>query len=120
MKAHHVNIAMLPEHIDAEKTFLVDVFGMAELDAGEFASQGAIWYQCGDTIQLHLSADPDFIPSARAHVALDLGDDMPDVEARLAAGGYEHFEARNDTDRRVFVTDPGGNRWELRDDSATR
>ncbi len=62
-----------------------------------------------------MSEDPDHRPSTRAHVAMELGPDLDEVEQRLEASGYEIARFDRPDVRVVFVADPAGNRWELRD-----
>jgi catechol 2,3-dioxygenase-like lactoylglutathione lyase family enzyme len=62
-----------------------------------------------------LSEDPDHQPSARAHVAIELGPDLQAIVDRLDAAGYEVLRFDGPEVRVVFCQDPAGNRWELRD-----
>jgi len=112
---HHVNLGVPPDASTAEATFLLEVLGYRRVDPGErLAAMGANWFEGEDGAQVHLSADPDHRPSARAHVAVVLGDELPTIEQRLSDGGYE-TRIGGDADLRVvFCRDPAGNQWELR------
>ena len=113
---HHVNLGVPPDAKAAEATFLIEVLGYRQVDPGErLTAMGANWFEGEDGAQVHLSADPDHHPSARAHVAVELGDDLPTIEQRLSEGGYDVRRVGGDADLRVvFCRDPAGNQWELR------
>jgi catechol 2,3-dioxygenase-like lactoylglutathione lyase family enzyme len=115
---HHVNLAVPENELEAEAEFLVKGLGLDVVDPGpEFAALGARWFGFPDGVQIHLSRDAAFVPSASAHVAVQLGDDLADLEARLDANDYEYSVADFDMGfRMLFCTDPSGNRWELRGD----
>jgi catechol 2,3-dioxygenase-like lactoylglutathione lyase family enzyme len=61
-----------------------------------------------------LSEDPDHRPAARAHVAVEVGDGLPTLEAQLQAAQIECTALEAEGRRLVFCHDPAGNRWELR------
>jgi catechol 2,3-dioxygenase-like lactoylglutathione lyase family enzyme len=111
----HVNLGVPVDGAEQEAAFLVDVLGFRRVDPGpEATARGnPMWFEGEDGGQVHLSMDPDHRPAARAHVAVRLGGDLPAVEQRLAAGGYDcealSFGGRD----RLLTKDPAGNRWEL-------
>ncbi len=113
LRFHHVNLGVPEGGAEAEAQFLVDLLGYRRLDPpAEFPS--ARWFEGDDGKQIHLSEDPEHRPAARAHVAVELGDGLADLEQRLEKIGYP-FTARDTMDLRVvFCQDPAGNRWELR------
>lgn len=74
----------------------------------------ARWFESEDGKQIHLSEDPDHHPAARAHVAVEVGGDLPALQARLNRTGIEHAVIDRDDLRIVLCQDPAGNRWELR------
>jgi hypothetical protein len=71
-----------------------------------------VWFQCGPQ-QLHIGIEPGFAPARKAHPALSVSG-LAELEAKLHSAGYE---LRHGEDlpglRRVFVSDPFGNRIEL-------
>ena len=114
LRFHHVNLGVPVGGAEAEEEFLLEVLGYRRLAAPpELASQ-ARWFESEDGKQIHLSEDPDHRPSARAHVAVEVEDDLPALEARLEQAGFEHSAFDGNGLRVVFCQDPAGNRWELR------
>ncbi|HLN15725.1 MAG TPA: VOC family protein [Acidimicrobiales bacterium] len=111
----HANLGVPDGGAEAEAAFLVDVLAYRRVAAPPDieARFHPMWFEGEDGCQIHLSVDPDHRPAARAHTAVRCGDDLPAVEARLEAAGYE-FKTNEGGGRRVlFVVDPAGNRWEL-------
>jgi catechol 2,3-dioxygenase-like lactoylglutathione lyase family enzyme len=113
-KFHHVNLTIPVGGEDDEAAFLVNILGYQRLPAPEDLPI-AKWFEFADGSQVHLSEDPDHRPSARGHVALELGPDLEVVAQRLDAAGYEVVGFDGPDIRVVFCQDPAGNRWELRD-----
>jgi catechol 2,3-dioxygenase-like lactoylglutathione lyase family enzyme len=111
---HHVNLGVPSGGADAEAAFLVDLLGYRRAELTPEASSTARWFESDDGKQIHLSEDPDHRPAARAHVALELGDDLPALEQRFDQAGYEYEAIDNAGRRIVLCRDPAGNRWELR------
>jgi hypothetical protein len=113
-KLHHVNITIPVGGEDDEAAFLVDIMGYTRIPVPEDLPM-AKWFEFSDGTQIHLSEDPDHQPSARAHIAIELGSELQAVAERLDDAGYEvhRFDGRDV--RVVFCQDPAGNRWELRD-----
>jgi hypothetical protein len=113
---HHVNLAVTPGGLGAQAAFLVDILGYRPLAVDDrLRAVGAQWYEAEDGSQVHLSEDPDHRPAARAHVAVDFGDELADIERGLerAAVKFDRFKQPDGPDV-LFCCDPGGNRWELR------
>lgn len=113
---HHVNLGVPVDGLQSEATFLQDVLGYRHVEVGEeLKGLGANWFEAEDGSQVHLSADPDHRPAARAHVAVAFGAELDDVERRLQAKSIAYDSAqRPGFPRVVFCQDPAGNRWELR------
>jgi len=117
---HHVNLGVPVDGIDAEAVFLKDVLGYRHVEVDDQLRQmGVNWFEAEDGSQVHLSADPDHRPAARAHVAVAYGPQLADVESRLRERSiaYDSFQ-RDGFPRVVFCQDPAGNRWELRGEFA--
>jgi catechol 2,3-dioxygenase-like lactoylglutathione lyase family enzyme len=113
VRFHHVNLAVPPDLIEAEIEFLVEVIGMRPVDPGPELADVAIWFELDGGAQVHLSRDPAFVPSEKAHVAVEVDEAVDAVEARLVGRGIEVGRARV-LPTVVLCTDPSGNRWELR------
>jgi catechol 2,3-dioxygenase-like lactoylglutathione lyase family enzyme len=112
-RLHHVNLTIAVGGEDDEAAFLVDMLGYERVPAPEDLPT-AKWFEFPDRTQIHLSEDPDHHPSARAHVAIELGADLESVAERLDAAGYKTFRFDGSIARVVFCEDPAGHRWELR------
>jgi catechol 2,3-dioxygenase-like lactoylglutathione lyase family enzyme len=111
---HHVNLGVPIGLADTESEFLVGLLGYRVVELSPDDSPEAKWFQSEDGKQIHLSEDADHRPAARAHVAVDLGDDLAVVERKLADAGYEYRTVDRPERRTVLCQDPAGNRWELR------
>ena len=102
--------------MDSEVAFLVEVLGYRPVEADpQLVAMGARWYEVEDGTQVHLSADPDHQPAARAHVAIEYGPELAGLERRLdeVSISFESSE-RPGFPRVVNCRDPAGNLWELR------
>jgi catechol 2,3-dioxygenase-like lactoylglutathione lyase family enzyme len=114
LRFHHVNLGVPVGGAEAEAAFLVDLLTYNRVALTPLDPPQARWFESEDGKQIHLSEDPDHRPAARAHVAVDLGDGLADLERRFDQAGYR-YEAVNTSDRRIVLCqDPAGNRWELR------
>jgi len=110
---HHVNLGVPVGGVDAESKFLVDVLHYHQIsDTAEFSTTH--WFESEDGKQIHLSEDPDHRPAARAHVAIEMGDELAELERTFEQSGYEFTASNGIAHRTVFCCDPAGNRWELR------
>jgi catechol 2,3-dioxygenase-like lactoylglutathione lyase family enzyme len=109
----HVQLAMPPGREADARAFYVGACGMTELPKpAELARRGGAWFASG-ALQLHLGAEPDFRPSAKAHPGLRCAD-LEGLLVRLRERGYEVTEDANVPGvRRAFTSDPFGNRIEL-------
>ena len=114
LRFHHVNLGVPVGEAAAEEMFLVDILGYRRVAPPPELAERARWFESDDGKQIHLSEDPDHRPAARAHVAVEVGDDLRDLEDRLEHTGREYSTFDGNDMRVVFCTDPAGNRWELR------
>ena len=114
VRLHHVNLGIYEDGLDAQEGFLVGILGMHRIDPGPDLQGRANWFEDDGGTQVHLSKDPEHRPAARAHVAVEVGDALPDVEQRLEAAGVDAEVLEFDGRRIVICCDPAGNRWELR------
>jgi catechol 2,3-dioxygenase-like lactoylglutathione lyase family enzyme len=111
---HHVNLGVPEGGIAAEAAFLVDFLGYRRIPLTPADPPSANWFESADGKQVHLSADPDHQPAARAHVAVDLGDELTLVVGKFDDAGYAYQPSRSASNPTVFCRDPAGNLWELR------
>jgi len=116
-RLHHVNLGVPPDGADDEADFLIGVLGYRKVEPSAMAQGfGARWYETDDGTEVHLSLDPDHRPAARAHTALEIGDELDAIATRLRDAGVEFGDGEFDGRRILFCQDPAGNRWELRRD----
>jgi catechol 2,3-dioxygenase-like lactoylglutathione lyase family enzyme len=113
---HHVNLGIFEDGLDAQAHFLVDLLGLHRVDPGPALVGRANWFETDDGAQVHLSMDPEHRPAARAHVAMEFGDDLGSVQQRLVEGDVDTEVMEFDGRKIVLCCDPAGNRWELRGD----
>jgi catechol 2,3-dioxygenase-like lactoylglutathione lyase family enzyme len=110
VRIDHVQLAIPPGGEDRARAFYIDVLELHEVPKPEaMRTRGGMWFAEG----IHLGIEPDMRPSAKMHPALVV-DDLPALEARLLAAGYELVEAHDQPGvRRAHTRDPFGNRIEL-------
>lgn len=111
---HHVNLGVPVGGAEAEEAFLLEVLGYQRVVPPSELAGLARWFESEDGKQIHLSEDPDHRPAARAHVAIEVGGDLPALEERLERAEVKHSARDSEGLRVVFCQDPAGNRWELR------
>jgi catechol 2,3-dioxygenase-like lactoylglutathione lyase family enzyme len=111
---HHVNLGIPVGGEEAEAGFLVDVLGYTRLSPPAELAAVAKWFAAADGSQVHLSEDPDHRPAARAHVAIEVGDELTEVAQAFDQSGYPYKQFDSQGLRILFCEDPAGNRWELR------
>ncbi len=118
LRLHHVNLGVPVGEAEAEETFLLEVLGYTRVPTPSELTKAfgrqVRWFESEDGKQIHLSEDPDHHPAARAHVAVEVGDDLPALVAKLDQAGVEHAAFDSADLHVVFCQDPAGNRWELR------
>jgi catechol 2,3-dioxygenase-like lactoylglutathione lyase family enzyme len=114
LRLHHVNLSIPVDGADAEAAFLVDFLNYQRLELTPETPPMAKWFEGEDGTQIHLSEDPDHHPSSRAHVAIELGDELSILKDKFDAAGYEYKAFDGPNGRLLFCQDPAGNRWELR------
>jgi catechol 2,3-dioxygenase-like lactoylglutathione lyase family enzyme len=111
----HVQVAM-PRGAEAPaRAFYGAVLGLDEIPKPEpIRARGGVWFRAGRQ-ELHLGVEDPFVPARKAHpglVAADLGE----IRGRLAAAGVAfEDDAKIAGVDRLFVTDPFGNRLEIRE-----
>ena len=110
---HHVQLAMPAGEEDKARSFYSEVLGIAETPKPpHLAVRGGVWFEDGD-LKIHLGVEKDFRPAKKAHPALLVtGLDMI-VEKCTSAGYGVTFDEPLAGCRRVYASDPFGNRIEL-------
>ena len=111
----HVQLSMPAGGEDVARAFYGDVLGLREVvKPAALAARGGCWF-AGAGVAVHLGAESDFRPLAKAHPAL-LVRDLDAARASLAAAGIPIEEDDSGIPaRRCYVRDPFGNRIELVD-----
>lgn len=113
IRIDHVQLAMPHGGEDRAREFYAGLLEVPEVPKPPaLAERGGVWFQRGD-VRIHLGVDPEFRAALKAHPAL-LVRDLAALAQRLRAAGVEVV----DDDllpgyRRVYATDPFGNRLEL-------
>ncbi len=109
----HVQLAIPPGAEERARAFYGDVLGLAEVPKpAHLAVRGGIWFEAG-TLKLHLGVEHDFRPARKAHPAL-LAHNLAALIERCERAGYMATEDQPLPGyKRVYVTDPFGNRIEL-------
>ncbi|WP_336207939.1 VOC family protein [Nonomuraea sp. LPB2021202275-12-8] len=106
---HHVQLAA-PANSEPElREFYAGVLGLQEVaKPPELARRGGAWFR-GQGVEIHLGIEAGFRPAAKAHPAF-LVDDLDALVAALPGAVPDQLLPGF---RRVYVTDPVGNRIEL-------
>jgi catechol 2,3-dioxygenase-like lactoylglutathione lyase family enzyme len=109
----HVQLAMPAGHEDSARAFYAGVLGLPEVPKPpNLAGRGGVWFGRG-ALRVHLGVESEFRPARKAHPAflvrhLDLL-----VERCERAGHAVVADEPLAGCRRVYVSDPFGNRIEL-------
>ena len=108
----HVQVAMPAGGEDAARAFYAGLLGLSEVAKPPVqAARGGCWFERSD-IHLHLGVEADFCPALKAHPAFRVAG-FDALCAQLAAAGHTPRPDSEGDARRVFVSDPFGNRIEL-------
>ncbi len=118
LRIEHVQLAMPHGEEDRARAFysgLLEIPEVPKPPALVARGRGGVWFESGD-VKIHLGVEADFRAAKKAHPAF-LVRDLAGLAERLRAAGA----AVTDDDgpmpdspyRRVYVTDPFGNRLEL-------
>ena len=113
LRIDHVQLAMPRGGEEKARTFYGRLLQIPEVPKPpELARRGGVWFEHGD-LRVHLGVEADFRPALKAHPAF-LVRDLGALVERLRAGGVEVIhDGAMPGYRRVYVTDPFGNRLEL-------
>jgi catechol 2,3-dioxygenase-like lactoylglutathione lyase family enzyme len=109
----HVQLAMPKGGEEAARAFYGGLLGLEELPKpAPLAARGGCWFAAPGA-QIHLGVEEPFAPARKAHPAL-LVADLEALVVRLAAAGVALKEDDAGLDRRrIYASDPFGNRIEL-------
>jgi len=115
-RMNHVNLGVPVGGKPDMIRYLTEVLGFVPAEMSDvMRERGASWYEGEDGVQVHLSEDPDHRPAARAHVAVDFGDELDVIVARLRDAGIATEQPSVNVGFEIVnCCDPAGNRWELR------
>jgi catechol 2,3-dioxygenase-like lactoylglutathione lyase family enzyme len=110
---HHVQLAMPRGEEQAARRFFAGVLGMTEIDKPPvLAARGGAWFRSG-ALELHLGVEDDFRPARKGHPGI-LVTDLDALVRRLRAAGQEvTWDGDFPGFRRVYASDPFGNRLEF-------
>ncbi len=114
LRIDHVQVAAPPGCEAAARAFYGGLLGLEEIPKpGLLASLGGCWFRAGGQ-ELHVGVEERFVPAQKAHPGFVV-DDLDALVERLAGAGYHALpDERIPGVRRVYVDDPFGNRFELR------
>jgi catechol 2,3-dioxygenase-like lactoylglutathione lyase family enzyme len=108
----HVQLAMPAGREADAREFYSRLLGIPEIPKPPgLAHRGGAWFESGP-VKIHLGVETNFRPARKAHPAL-LVCDLPALVMRLREAHVDVVEDPLEGYRRVYVTDPFGNRVEL-------
>ncbi len=109
----HVQLAMPAGQEDAARAFYDGVLGLREQPKpANLAARGGVWF-AASAVKIHLGVEPEFRPARKAHPAF-LVDDLEALAEQCAQA--QHAVVTDEPlagYKRVYVSDPFGNRLEL-------
>ena len=117
---HHVQLVMPPGREAEAVRFYGDVLGFDQVPKPpNLITRGGCWFRSGQ-VEIHLGVEEPFTPARKAHPAF-LVEDLGVVERRLVAAGVAPaLDEQLEGHRRLYVSDPFGNRLELVEATAAR
>ncbi|MGW0804146.1 glyoxalase [Nonomuraea sp. NPDC002799] len=102
---HHVQLAAPKGSEPMLREFYEGVLGLKEVPKPpELAKRGGVWFR-GESVEIHLGIEDDFRPARKAHPAFL----VDDLDAYAAQTPDEFLPGY----RRIYLSDPVGNRIEL-------
>jgi catechol 2,3-dioxygenase-like lactoylglutathione lyase family enzyme len=113
LRLDHIQLAMPPGGEDRARAFYDALLGISEVEKPpHLAKRGGCWFERGD-LKVHLGVENKFTPAGKAHPAF-LVSDLASLIAKLKAAGYGPAPDQPlESYKRVYVSDPFGNRIEL-------
>ncbi|MDQ1726889.1 MAG: hypothetical protein QOK14_934 [Frankiaceae bacterium] len=108
-----MQLAMPPGDEDVARGFFVGVLGMTEIPKPPLlAARGGVWFR-QEGLELHLGVEDDFRPARKGHPGI-LVSDLDGLAARLRAADQDvTWDSDFPGFRRVYASDPFGNRLEF-------
>lgn len=108
-----MQLAMPAGEEQAAREFYAGVLGMTEVDKPPaLAAPGGAWFRAGG-VELHLGVEDGFRPTRKAHPGI-LVNDLDAVVQRLQSAGQDvTWDGEFPGYRRVYASDPFGNRLEF-------
>ncbi len=109
----HVQLAMPQGEEEAARRFYGGLLGLTEIPKpANLARRGGVWF-AGGSLKLHLGVEADFHPARKAHPAF-LVENLEGLTAHLRSSGIAMVDDEPlGGYRRVYISDPFGNRIEL-------
>jgi catechol 2,3-dioxygenase-like lactoylglutathione lyase family enzyme len=113
VRFHHVQLTMPRGSEDEARGFYAGVLGLKEIaKPAELAKRGGCWFRGGD-LEIHLGVEEPFVPARNAHPGIAV-DDLGELQGRLEAAGHDATaDSLLPGFRRIYTSDPFGNRIEL-------
>ncbi len=113
LRIDHVQLAMPRGGEDRAREFYSGLLEIPEVQKpAALARRGGVWFE-RDDVKVHLGVDAEFRAALKAHPAF-LVRDLAALAGRLRAAGLEVVDdGLLPGYRRVYATDPFGNRLEL-------
>jgi catechol 2,3-dioxygenase-like lactoylglutathione lyase family enzyme len=114
LRIDHVQVAAPPGCESAAREFYGGLLGLEELPKPDaLRARGGVWFRVGEQ-ELHIGVEVPFVPAEKAHPGL-VAADLEAVRAGLRRANVDYV----DDDKivgvdRLFVSDPFGNRLEIR------
>lgn len=110
---HHIQIAMPKGREGDARKFYCGVLGFSEVEKpNALRGRGGVWFQC-QNVRFHLGVEEPFVPALKAHPGFRVNS-LETTVAHLKAAGVD---VRTDIDlpdiKRIYISDPFGNRIEL-------
>ncbi|MEO3806740.1 glyoxalase [Nonomuraea sp. B1E8] len=106
---HHVQLAAPAGSEPLLREFYAGVLGLEEVPKpSELAGRGGAWFR-GEGVEVHLGIEDGFRPARKAHPAF-LVDDIDAYAAKIPGAVPDDLFPGF---RRIYVSDPVGNRIEL-------
>jgi catechol 2,3-dioxygenase-like lactoylglutathione lyase family enzyme len=109
----HVQLAMPAGREEEARAFYDRLLGIPEVPKPpDLRKRGGAWFEKGE-VRIHLGVDPEFRPARKAHPGLRVRE-LEALVSKLRHAGcaVSEYDLLSGA-RRVFISDPFGNRLEL-------
>jgi catechol 2,3-dioxygenase-like lactoylglutathione lyase family enzyme len=115
IRIDHVQVAIPAGGEPAARDFYAGLLGIPETaKPTDLAGRGGVWFESAD-LKVHAGVDHDFKPARKAHPGFVV-EGLPELIERLRAAQVSIAPGETLAGhKRVFVSDPFGNRIELID-----